>query len=152
MTKMNNKTNQANVEHQIWPYILIAIVLLTFIVLAFVFCICKDCSRNQVYERDEFTKRKIEWYSLKARKRGESIYIKYNRDKYKYNHDEKVYAIKIGDVDGWGGIENFKEIFRGFYRDFFADPFMNTLFDFSHADVNVAPEDHGDRLALWFLD
>ena len=33
----------------------------------------------------------------------------------------------------------------------FADPFMNTLFDMTHKDTNVSPEEHGTRLGLFFL-
>ena len=33
----------------------------------------------------------------------------------------------------------------------FSDPFMNTLFDMTHPESNVSPEDHGKRLALFFL-
>ena len=33
----------------------------------------------------------------------------------------------------------------------FSDPFMNTLFDTRHKDTNVSSDDHGTRLASWFL-
>ena len=33
----------------------------------------------------------------------------------------------------------------------FADPFMFTLFDMTHQDTNVPPEEHGTRLGLFFL-
>ena len=29
---------------------------------------------------------------------------------------------------------------------------MNNLFDKSHPETDVAPEVHGERLALWFLE
>ena len=54
-------------------------------------------------------------------------------------------------MEDFGGKDNFLEIYKGFYRDFFGDPFMNVLFDMSHKDTNVAPEEHGLRLGLFFL-
>jgi hypothetical protein len=54
-------------------------------------------------------------------------------------------------MEDYGGKDNFLEIYKGFYRDLFADPFMSVLFDLSHKDTNVAPEEHGMRLGLFFL-
>ena len=54
-------------------------------------------------------------------------------------------------MEDYGGRDNFLEIYKGFYRDFFADPFMNVLFDLSHADTNVPPEEHGMRLGTFYL-
>jgi hypothetical protein len=60
-------------------------------------------------------------------------------------------SINTNKMEEWGGKENFMEIYKGFYRDMFADPFMNVLFDMTHSDTNVPPEEHGKRLGLFFL-
>ena len=54
-------------------------------------------------------------------------------------------------MEVFGGRDNYLEIYKGFYRDILADPFMNVLFDMSHKDTNVSPEEHGTRLGLFFL-
>ena len=54
-------------------------------------------------------------------------------------------------MEDYGGRDNYLEIYKGFYKDFFADPFMNVLLDLSHKDTNVSPEEHGTRLGLFFL-
>ena len=33
----------------------------------------------------------------------------------------------------------------------FSDPFLNTLFDMTHKDTNISSDEHGIRLASWYL-
>ena len=81
--------------------------------------------------------------SLKARALGKTL-VKDGKS-YQRGRISKSEMGKFGGKDNWLGC------FEDFYFNFMTDPFLNTLFDFTHKDTVEDHKTHGKRLGLFFL-
>ena len=94
---------------------------------------------------ETLTPDQIQQRSLIARHNGKILF-----EQYVNNSPARKWVCK-SNIHLYGGKENFISVFKAHYQKLFTDPFMNTLFDMSHKDTNISSDDHGTRLASFFL-